>query len=874
MKKIILYYTFLFICNGIIAQNNGIQKIPNLSNNFLSNELILNSDVAMDDNGDIWSTYGKIFARRQYRITSIGLAHYKNDSWRFYLPNTALTCLEIIGDTKWIGSTKGIIKMQGYDIDYLSTINNQFADDTIVDIKFRNNKLYVAMKNDIYSVVDGKVTHLFNKIDSPLFTCIDIAANGIIYAGSHNGLYKIIDKNSYIKYDSSNSALKSSYIYDVVVGKDQRVWIGGDVNVIFGNSALHVIDNGVLKSLYQYADYNGCQMNNGNLHSNSNIFRLFEKYDGSIVFIQNVKNIVRLFGLDMTLNSITGKTVTTRTLNFGYSPLDYVLTSLSQDKMLIFPAIGDSSLLFNIHNHSLVVIYNAQYLDINEQTVPIWPSHGIYHWDIGLNTHMSYPKNSCKNLIFCSSLWLSGRNGNDLYSSAGTYGQRGYDFFPGPIDTVLKQSTKLSGAAYDRIWKLNRTVIEDFKQNYSKPNYKIHPDILSWPAHGKNNASKYLAPFVDTDNNGTYEPQKGDYPLIKGDMCLFWIVNDTTTDFLNQTESGGKSMGVEVHCMAYGFNDKDVSPNDTNSLINRTTFYHYKIFNRSDRDYTNFRPAVYVDTDLGNFSDDYIGCSPKNNFGFSYNGDSLDEGEFGYGNNPPVLSIQMLDNNLERFMYYNNDASAICGNPTYDSDYYNYMNGNWKTGQKLRLHDKCSNGGTVPSNWMWPFDTVFSGQLPWTQKTDSIVPGDRRMLLSGDSQTLKAGAFTEFEYSIAVSNDIFTKPNWYQLLVADNQRIKNWYTNNSFPSSLDNNQLLSSKTNALRANLSIYPNPTEGLLNIALSQGMIKNFKMNSMSGKELLQQSVQSNEYSINLSNYPSGIYLLTIQTDSETSYHKVLVK
>ena len=40
------------------------------------------------------------------------------------------------------------------------------------------------------------------------------------------------------------------------------------------------------------------------------------------------------------------------------------------------------------------------------------------------------------------------------------------------------------------------------------------------------NFDKDLAPFVDVDNDGNYNPLNGDYPKIKGNQSIWWVMND------------------------------------------------------------------------------------------------------------------------------------------------------------------------------------------------------------------------------------------------------------------------------------------------------------------------------------------------------------
>ena len=40
----------------------------------------------------------------------------------------------------------------------------------------------------------------------------------------------------------------------------------------------------------------------------------------------------------------------------------------------------------------------------------------------------------------------------------------------------------------------------------------------------------YLAPFVDVDYDGLYNPALGDYPDVMGDQAIFFIFNDFSCD--------------------------------------------------------------------------------------------------------------------------------------------------------------------------------------------------------------------------------------------------------------------------------------------------------------------------------------------------------
>ena len=55
------------------------------------------------------------------------------------------------------------------------------------------------------------------------------------------------------------------------------------------------------------------------------------------------------------------------------------------------------------------------------------------------------------------------------------------------------------------------------------------------------------------------------------------------------------------------------------------TFYSYKIINRSTETLNETYFGQWVDPDLGNYQDDYVGCDVELGLGYCYNGDADDD---------------------------------------------------------------------------------------------------------------------------------------------------------------------------------------------------------------------------------------------------------
>ena len=378
------------------------------------------------------------------------------------------------------------------------------------------------------------------------------------------------------------------------------------------------------------------------------------------------------------------------------------------------------------------------------------------------------PAGSGKSTIFQKALWFGGLDANDsLHLAAMRFGQGselngGLDYWAGPLKTTDATLDLMTALKYHHIWSLTRAEIEQFIAHHGESSYVVPEDILTWPAHGEGDYAHDLAPFVDVNNDGRYNPADGDYPDIKGDHCLFFIFNDS---FKEHTETYGGKVGLEVQAMVYAFD----APND--EALNNTVFTNYKFFNRSQNNYHNTYLGLWYDWDLGYARDDYVGCDVRRNSCFAYNGHSFDgSGESGsYDDNPPAQVTTVLAGpdglGMTGFLYHNNDNSYT-GDPRYAPDYYWLLQGCWKDGSHLQ-YGGCGYPGMEgvvgpECNYMFPGDSDpdnigTHGIAPndgyntdgkyWTEETAGNAPDDRRGLAMVGPFNFLAGGMQELDFA-------------------------------------------------------------------------------------------------------------------------------
>lgn len=436
--------------------------------------------------------------------------------------------------------------------------------------------------------------------------------------------------------------------------------------------------------------------------------------------------------------------------------------------------------------------------------------------------------------IYAGALWLGGLSPDQqLKLAAVTFRGDGNDFWPGPLtndgtaevtestceqydnfQVCLRQDSQRHRQYFDLLASgaSQAEIDEIFPDGYTIPGY-----FFTYIATGNTAAGQdyYLAPFYDypTSNPEVYDPENGDYPWydflreidcaqrssrdpvpLFGDQTFYWIFNDKGNV---HTESQGQPIGMEIRAQAFAFT--------TNDEINNMTFLNYVLINQGTQTLTNTYFGSWVDSDLGNSTDDYVGCDVNRGLGYCYNGDNDDQSVAtspGYGENPPAVGVDffegpyqdedfidnplttniihaqdslgipykglgigysdsIIDNErfgMRRFVYYNIGA-AVNGDPSSAIHYYNYLRGIWKNGQNMLCGGNGLNGTGViqglQCDYMFPgesdpFHWGSSGTtIPfWTEETFNNPEGDRRFIQSAGPFTLVPGDYNNITVGV------------------------------------------------------------------------------------------------------------------------------
>jgi hypothetical protein len=71
--------------------------------------------------------------------------------------------------------------------------------------------------------------------------------------------------------------------------------------------------------------------------------------------------------------------------------------------------------------------------------------------------------------------------------------------------------------------------------------------------------------------------------------------------------------------------------------------------------------------------------------------------------------------------------------------------------------------------------------------------------------------------------------------------------------------------------ISVYPNPTNGLLNIN-STSVIENIEIFDMLGRQLINKSINQTDVELDLSTFQSGVYFIKIESNGSSETRKII--
>lgn len=515
----------------------------------------------------------------------------------------------------------------------------------------------------------------------------------------------------------------------------------------------------------------------------------------------------------------------------------------------------------------------------------------------------SSPKINGVRSIFGSNIWISGLHNNTVHSNIRTYGSWLGTFTgnSGPVSNVSHMDS-LYNTKWDRVWKVSAHQIDWHKNHWNDLGYQVPQELLDWPAHGNivNGEAANLAPFFDYNNDQTYNPYDGDYPLIKGDEAIYFIYND------GYSEVSLHPMFAEVHGMAYAFGCGD-------SALMNTVFVDYKIYNRSNKTYYSTRVGMWSDLEVGDALDDYIQCDVDRGMFFAYNGSDYDAS---YKNHPGAQAVVILqglkqdddgiDNNagigpnqtvngkgfgdgivdneywgMEYFQYYVNTSGSVLSDPQIEWEYNNYLQGMWKDGSNI-VHGGNGHFSSVPPNptetkYMFPdnsdsqnYGTNGTSVPVWN---DALVqaPGDRRGVASTGPVTFAPGDAIELTYAFVLGRDynVVGAQAGVGVMLERVDSVRSYYAQGKltpcgFPLSVDPKDP--------EIGMEIYPNPTRDIVYVNLEKPDNMRIDVLDAAGRVLQTRKVNQSNVIIDLTQFSNGIYFIKVHSKDKVRVERIM--
>lgn len=851
MKHVILLLYFVFMLSMVLAVlPAGVSKTPTL-------QPYRYSFAYKDSRNYTWVGYSPdLYGNR----LSKGYGYY-DDSFKYH---------SMAGSGVFTDALEFERKLYVSSFDGLYTFNDLQSELVYQSIKltslnvFKDTLFAGSMGNGLLVYKNGKGIERHIAIDGVNYdTILSVSShNNVLWIGSSKGLIKF-ENGKYKVYNLSENLKKGgqyyNYIRTVAIDGNGRLWCANGLN------------SDSLPNLFRFENDSLCALLD--IYHNEcvktdflpkGINRLYTARNGSILAGMNYGLIefsddMKYFVLNDTYKS---KIINADVDGFNFNSYDAIAIEDVNGHYMGFNSSG----IWNVdrlkYNLSSVkdsfyqrLIFTSSEMNYNDIHCGI-ANDGILYNNEDLLYRMLNGKSfsssdlNCRQLLYNGSLWVSGfsESKNKEKVAAVAYRNEGSDFVPGPVNFIKMQFDSVLSSQYNKIWVIEKRQIDEFIENRLLPNYKIPQEIAEWPANPLINTISALAPFVDVNADGVYNPAEGDYPKMKGDKMLWWVFNDVTQHSLTK----GEAMGLQINASCYAFRNLKINNSDSDYLINRSIFFNFEIVNVGPDNFSDVQVGLYLDPDIGYYGDDAVTCDTINNLIYLFNRDSLDEGMNGLGSNPPMVLTKFLNNKMHFFSSWSNSAQH---NPIKLQDFYRKMRNLYLTNDSvLKTHPNF--GNTAPCQY---------------QPALSLGTDTRSLMVSTTGQFL-SGKTIKFDFV----NTLFYDPDVNYLNTMCNQplngmkRIQSWYDNDVFPSFSN----WSTDIQKIEKNVFlIYPNPAGNVINVEADSEILL-LKLQDALGRTLDLKHPKVMSVVLDLSQLVPGVYFIELTTEKGSSSKKLIVE
>ncbi|MEQ1832685.1 MAG: T9SS type A sorting domain-containing protein [Candidatus Eisenbacteria bacterium] len=348
----------------------------------------------------------------------------------------------------------------------------------------------------------------------------------------------------------------------------------------------------------------------------------------------------------------------------------------------------------------------SQRIDVNRLAMRV-KNTGSFAWDVNTGSAgLEYPIGTGKTAVYAAGLWL----GTFAASSGARVSVAEYseDFRPG---AAPGGSPEDPAAPELKVYKLQRQYASTAVRDAALADY-----IAGAVPRG--------APPVPVLPDGSLG--------ILGDQMLWSVFNDLGKGAAHNGSSSARPLGVEVQQTTWGF--------DRPAPAGEVVFTRFRIINRSASTLAALHVALWADPDLGEATDDLIGCDPDLSLGYCYNATNND---LVYGTAPPAVGFDLMRAPsrapalfpMRAFHAYVNGTG-----PQDSTESYRVMQGLLENGSVMV--DPVT---LLPTTFQLPGDPVAG--TGWIDGS----PGDRRLMLTSGAFDLPSGQADEAVFAVLVA---------------------------------------------------------------------------------------------------------------------------
>lgn len=218
--------------------------------------------------------------------------------------------------------------------------------------------------------------------------------------------------------------------------------------------------------------------------------------------------------------------------------------------------------------------------------------------------------------LFSSGFMMSGLEGDSIWANGVASASLVEDYIPGIVGSDPKDKRNsiyvlnADDKPFGNSWQVWKDAVERGAEFYDGDN-----DGIYYP--------------IDKNFNGIWDSDE-DMPMILGDETVWCVYNDGIPDSLRRLRVPPKDIEIAQTIFT-----------SSKPGLENVMFLRYKILNKSFVDYDSVYFGFWADPDLGEATDDLVGCDTLLNSGLVYN-DGADNFEYGYGDNPPAFFTTLL----------------------------------------------------------------------------------------------------------------------------------------------------------------------------------------------------------------------------------------